>query len=90
VGDQHSDVVVLNRLTSLGQTTSAAADDALSRIEEERRDLIGTLEYTELLDLLFTHADLTLDSLLQSETFNYAKPELEEKDIDAEFAEFTL
>ena len=44
VGDQHSDVVVLNRLTSLGQTTSAAADDALSRIEEERRDLIGTLE----------------------------------------------
>ena len=47
-------------------------------------------DFIELLDLLFTHADLTLDSLLQSETFNYAKPELEEKDIDAEFAEFTL
>jgi hypothetical protein len=47
-------------------------------------------DFIELLDLLFSHPDLTLTGLLQSDEFTYAKPELEEKDVDAAFAEFTL
>lgn len=47
-------------------------------------------DFIELLDLLYTHPDLTLASLLQSDEFTYAKPELEDKEVDAAFAEFTL
>ena len=47
-------------------------------------------DFIELLDLLYTHPDLTLAGLLQSDEFTYAKPELEDKEVDAAFAEFTL
>ncbi|CAM3695561.1 MULTISPECIES: ATP-binding protein [Sphingobacterium] len=47
-------------------------------------------DFIELLDILYQNPDTDIKTLLGSEAFDYAKPELENKDIDPLFAKFTL
>lgn len=47
-------------------------------------------DFIELLDILYQNPDRDVKSLLQSDAFSYAKPELEDKTIDSSFAEFTI
>jgi len=48
-------------------------------------------DFIELLDILYQHPGTDLHSLLQAESFAFAKPaEEEDKDIDSRFAEFTI
>ena len=47
-------------------------------------------DFIELLDILYQNPDRNIKSLLQSDAFAYAKPEQEDKNIDSQFAEFTL
>lgn len=50
-------------------------------------------DFIELLDILYQNPNTDVHSLLQSDAFNYAKPELEQqadKKVDDRFAEFTI
>lgn len=47
-------------------------------------------DFIELLDILYQNPNRDVKSLLQSDAFSYAKPELEDKTIDSSFAEFTI
>lgn len=47
-------------------------------------------DFIELLDILYQHPETQIQQLLRSDAFDYAKPELEDKKIDEQFADFTL
>lgn len=50
-------------------------------------------DFIELLDILYQNPNTDISTLLKSDSFSYAKPELEQqadKDGDSRFAEFTL
>ncbi len=47
-------------------------------------------DFIELLDILYQNPDRDVKTLLQSDAFSYARPELEDKAIDVGFADFTI
>ena len=50
-------------------------------------------DFIELLDIMYQNPELTVEGLLKSESFDYAKPELEaqvDAEAGAQFAEFTI
>ena len=47
-------------------------------------------DFIELLDLLYQNPSMTLEELLQSEDFSYAKSDAVSDDADGSFAEFTI
>lgn len=47
-------------------------------------------DFIELLDLMYQNPELTMDGLLQSGDFNYAKPEAVSDKMDKDYAEFTI
>ncbi|OUO94142.1 ATP-binding protein [Cloacibacillus sp. An23] len=47
-------------------------------------------DFIELLDLMYQNPELTMDGLLQSGDFNYAKPEAVSDKTDKDYAEFTI
>lgn len=47
-------------------------------------------DFVELLDILYQHPEQSIASLLHSEAFTFAKPELEDREIDPGLADFTL
>lgn len=47
-------------------------------------------DFIQLLDILYQNPSTTIRTLLESDEFAYAKPELEDKPKDDRFAEFTL
>lgn len=47
-------------------------------------------DFIELLDLMYQNPELTVDGLLQSGDFNYAKPEAVSDKTDKDYAEFTI
>lgn len=70
---------------------------AFIRIEYERigadqnitpREVIR--DFIELMDLMYQNADMTAESLLQSDAFTYAKSGAVSDDADADYAEFTV
>lgn len=47
-------------------------------------------DFIEVLDILYQHPELTVEGLLQSDSFQYAKNEVEGEETAPEFAEFTV
>ncbi|MBQ4433590.1 MAG: DUF2791 family P-loop domain-containing protein, partial [Bacteroidales bacterium] len=47
-------------------------------------------DFIELLDILYQHPEMKIQQILSSDAFSYAKPAAEDKQIDDQFADFTI